>query len=50
MAVIGIDAHNRNHTAVAVDDAGCKLGEHSCGTTSVGHRKLLAWSERFLRL
>ena len=32
MLVLGIDAHKRTHTVVAVDEAGRKLGQHT--TTS----------------
>ena len=47
MVVLGIDAHKRNHTAVAVDDTGRKLGERTTGTTSDDHLSLLAWAEKF---
>ena len=45
--VLGIDAHKRNHTVVAVDDRGRKLGERTTGTTSADHLQLLAWAEQF---
>jgi transposase len=47
MVVLGIDAHKRNHTVVAVDDRGRKLGERTTGTTSADHLQLLAWAEQF---
>lgn len=47
MVVLGIDAHKRSHTVVAVDDAGRKLGERTTGTTSDDHLTLLAWAEKF---
>jgi transposase len=47
MVVLGIDAHKRNHTAVAVDDSGRKLGERTTGTTSDDHLTLLTWAEKF---
>src|SRR6476659_612561 len=47
MVVLGIDAHKRNHTAVAVDDAGRKLGERTTGTTTADHLQLLCWAEQF---
>jgi len=47
MVVLGIDAHKRNHTAVAVDEAGRKLGERTTGTTTADHLQLLCWAERF---
>jgi transposase len=47
MVVLGIDAHKRNHTVVAVDPNGRKLGECTTGTTSDDHLRLLSWAERF---
>ncbi|MFF4866349.1 transposase [Streptomyces sp. NPDC001231] len=47
MVVFGIDAHKRNHTAVAVDDRGRKLGERTTGTTSGDHLRLLTWAQRW---
>ncbi|MEU6417463.1 IS110 family transposase [Streptomyces spiralis] len=47
MVVFGIDAHKRNHTAVAVDDRGRKLGERTTGTTSGDHLRLLTWAKRW---
>jgi len=47
MVVLGIDAHKRNHTAVAVDEAGRKLGERTTGTTTADHLQLLCWAEQF---
>ena len=37
MVVIGVDAHKRTHTLVAVDEAGRKLGERTLAATSEGH-------------
>jgi transposase len=34
MIVVGIDAHKRNHTAVAVNEVGRKIGQRTTGTTS----------------
>jgi transposase len=46
--VVGIDAHKRTHTAVAVDEAGRKLGEKTTtSTTSEANLELLRWAERF---
>jgi transposase len=46
--VVGIDAHKRTHTAVAIDDAGRKLGEKTTtSTTSQANLELLRWAERF---
>jgi transposase len=47
MVVLGIDAHKRNHTVVAVDELGRKLGEHTTGTTTADHLQLVIWAERF---
>ena len=47
MVVLGIDAHKRSHTAVAVDEIRRKLGERTTGTTSADHLDLLRWSEQF---
>lgn len=47
MVVLGIDAHKRSHTAVAVDELGRKLGERTTGTTSGDHLELLRWAEQF---
>lgn len=47
MVLLGIDAHKRNHTAVAVDELGRKLGERTTGVTSDDHLALLAWAQQF---
>ena len=47
MLVLGIDAHKRNHTLVAVDENGRKLGERTTGTTSDDHLSLLTWAKKF---
>lgn len=47
MVILGIDAHKRNHTVVAIDDRGRKIGERTTGTTSDDHLALLAWATRF---
>jgi transposase len=31
MVVLGVDPHKHSHTVVAVDEAGCKLGELTVG-------------------
>lgn len=41
---IGIDAHKRTHTMVAVDVGGKKLGERTFDTTTAGHLAALAWA------
>jgi transposase len=47
MVVLGIDAHKRSHTVVAVDDVGRKLGERTRGTTTADHLVMLTWAEQF---
>jgi transposase len=44
MVVIGVDAHKRTHTFVAVDDAGRKLGERTFPATGEGHLEALQWA------
>jgi transposase len=44
MTVIGIDAHKRSHTCVAVNDAGAKLAEKTVASTSAGHAQALRWA------
>jgi transposase len=47
MVILGIDAHKRTHTVVAVDERGRKLGERTVGTTTADHLELLVWASRF---
>jgi transposase len=48
MVTLGIDAHKRTHTVVAVDDVGRQLGVRTTnGTTSEDHLALMRWAERF---
>jgi hypothetical protein len=42
MVTIGIDAHKRSHTVVAVDEQGRQLAQTTTGTTSDDHLRLLA--------
>ena len=44
MTVIGIDAHKRSHTCVAVNDAGAKVAEKTVASTSAGHAQALRWA------
>lgn len=44
MVTIGIDAHKRSHTVVAVDEQGRQLAQTTTGTTSDDHLQLLAWA------
>jgi transposase len=48
MVIVGIDAHKRTHTAVAIDEAGRKLGEkRTTSTTSEANLELLRWADGF---
>ena len=47
MVVIGVDAHKRTHTLVAVDEVGRKLGERTVATTSDGHLQAVAWAAKW---
>jgi transposase len=48
MVTLGIDAHKRTHTVVAVDDAGRQLGtKTTTATTSEDHLEMLRWAEQF---
>jgi transposase len=47
MVTIGIDAHKRSHTVVAVDEQGRQLAARAVGTTSADHLELVAWATRF---
>jgi transposase len=44
VVVIGVDAHKRSHTLVAVDRIGRKLAERTVGTTSENHLKIVEWA------
>jgi transposase len=45
--MIGVDAHKRSHTLVAVDVVGRKLGERTVPATSEGHLTALEWASRW---
>jgi transposase len=48
MVTLGIDAHKRTHTVVAVDDVGRRLGVRTTtGTTSEDHLGLMRWAAQF---
>jgi transposase len=47
MVTIGIDAHKRSHTAVAVDGNGRRLAERTVATSPAGHLELLRWARRW---
>lgn len=48
MVTLGIDAHKRTHTVVAIDEVGRELGSKTTtATTTADHLELLRWAERF---
>jgi transposase len=48
MVTLGIDAHKRTHTVVAVNEIGRELGtKTTTATTSEAHLEMLCWAERF---
>jgi transposase len=48
MITLGIDAHKRTHTVVAVDEVGRQLGvKTTTATTSQDHLAMLRWGESF---
>jgi transposase len=47
MVVIGVDAHKRTHTLVAMDELGRTLGERTVGTTSEGHLQAVEWASQW---
>src|SRR3972149_6309193 len=48
MVILGIDAHKRTHTVVAIDEAGRELGEKTTvSTTTEAHLELVRWADRF---
>jgi transposase len=48
MVMLGIDAHKRTHTVVAVDEVGRRLGEkRTTSTTTEANLEVLRWADRF---
>jgi transposase len=48
MITLGIDAHERTHTVVAVDELGRQLGvKTTTATTTEDHLELVRWADRF---
>ena len=46
--MLGIDAHKRSHTVVAVDDLGRQLGARTTkATTTAEHLDLIRWADQF---
>jgi transposase len=46
MVVLGIDAHKRSHTLVAVDEVGRRLATQTVPATDDGHHTLITWARR----
>src|SRR4051794_13172496 len=44
MTIIGIDAHKRTHTLVAIDNGGCKLAQKTVLAISSGHADAMQWA------
>jgi transposase len=44
MLVLGIDAHKRNHTIVAVDERGQKVAQRTINATTADHVSLVTWA------
>jgi transposase len=48
MVILGIDAHKRTHTVVAIDETGRELrSTTTVATTTEAHLELLRWADRF---
>jgi transposase len=47
VVILGIDAHNRTHTLVAVDDVGRRVSERTVGATPEGHLEALHWATQW---
>ena len=48
MVILGIDAHKRTHTVVAVDEAGRQVGAKTTTmTTTEAHLDLVRWADQF---
>jgi transposase len=47
MVTLGVDAHKRTHTIVAVDEAGRELGQRTVVATNAGHLEALRWASQW---
>jgi len=47
MVIIGVDAHKRTHTLVAIDEAGRGLAEKTFAATPDGHLKAIEWAAQW---
>ncbi len=48
--IIGVDTHKHVHVAVAIDDAGQRLGEHRIPVDTVGYQDLDRWARTWGRV
>ncbi|MBE1610015.1 IS110 family transposase [Actinopolymorpha pittospori] len=46
MVILGIDAHKRSHTVVAIDEHGPHLASRTVGTTTGDHLRMLRWVDQ----
>lgn len=46
MIIIGVDAHKRSHTMVAIDEQGRALGERTVQATTPGHHHAFRWARK----
>jgi len=47
MVIVGVDAHKRTHTLVAVDEVGRKVADKTVAATPEGHLEALEWAARW---
>jgi len=47
MVTVGVDAHKRTHTIVAVDGNGAEVGQRTVAATSAGHLEGLRWASQW---
>ena len=48
--IVGVDTHKHVHVAVAIDDAGQRLGEHRIPVDTVGYQDLDRWARTWGRV
>ena len=48
--IVGVDTHKHVHVAVAIDDAGQRLGEHRIPVDTVGYQDLERWAKSLGRV
>jgi hypothetical protein len=49
MVVVGVDAHKRTHTLVAVDSNGREVGRVTVRASSAGHLEAVKWVASSMR-